>query len=115
MLLSLLLCATLTSATLQEALSEPAVQDNNFHVFASSSSPKHAIRIKKQNDSICDARSDQYTGWLDVGSKHLFFWYFESRRSPLSDPLTLWLNGGPGRLVVTFRKDETDNSQVLPA
>ncbi|KAJ6520937.1 Alpha/Beta hydrolase protein [Mycena capillaripes] len=28
--------------------------------------------------------------------KHLFFWFFESRSSPATDPLVLWLNGGSG-------------------
>src|ERR1700759_853667 len=69
---------------------------NAYHVFQSEISPSHAVRIKKQDDSICDCRSDQYTGWLDVGPKHFFFWYFESRTSPDDDPLVLWLTGGPG-------------------
>ncbi|KAF2671542.1 carboxypeptidase Y precursor [Microthyrium microscopicum] len=38
----------------------------------------------------------QYTGWLDVGPKHFFFWYHESESSPENDPLVLWLTGGPG-------------------
>lgn len=67
-----------------------------FQVYQSEYSEHHSIRIKQQNDSLCDAHSKQYTGWLDVGSKHLFFWYFESQNSPSEDPLVLWLTGGPG-------------------
>ncbi|GAM23893.1 hypothetical protein SAMD00019534_070680, partial [Acytostelium subglobosum LB1] len=39
----------------------------------------------------------QYTGYLTVGtSKHYFFWFIESRNNPSSDPVALFLNGGPG-------------------
>jgi cathepsin A (carboxypeptidase C) len=67
-----------------------------YQIFQSDYSPDHSIRIKQQDDSICDSHTTQYTGWLDVGSKHLFFWYFESRTAPKEDPLVLWLSGGPG-------------------
>ena len=68
-----------------------------FSIYQSEYSEHHSIRIKQQqNDTLCDAHSNQYTGWLDVGSKHLFFWYFESQSSPSEDPLVLWLTGGPG-------------------
>lgn len=67
-----------------------------YQVYQSSYSPSHFIRIREQDDSLCDARSKQYTGWLDVGRKHFFFWYFESQNIPDNDPLLLWLTGGPG-------------------
>ena len=51
------------------------------------------MRIITQNSTLCDAHSKQYTGWLDVGAHHLFFWYFESQSDPRNDPLTLWLTG----------------------
>jgi carboxypeptidase C (cathepsin A) len=35
-----------------------------------------------------------YTGYVDVGAKHLFFWFFESRKAPNQDDIMLWLNGG---------------------
>ena len=78
----------------QAPLSEE--QPSVYTTFQSASSPSHSLRVKRQNDTICDARTPQYTGWLDVGSKHLFFWYFESEGNQKSDPLTLWLTGGPG-------------------
>jgi len=77
----------------------PTNEESNpeaYRIFQSSFSRDHFIRIREQNDSICDARSKQYTGWLDVDSKHFFFWYFESQNDPTSDPLLLWLTGGPG-------------------
>jgi cathepsin A (carboxypeptidase C) len=83
------------------ALSQVPFQDTpeveGFQTFQSQFSEHHSIRIKQQqNSTLCDARSKQYTGWLDVGSKHIFFWYFESQDKPTVDPLLLWLTGGPG-------------------
>ncbi|GKZ39307.1 hypothetical protein AbraIFM66950_012273, partial [Aspergillus brasiliensis] len=80
-----------TQAVLQQE--EPS---DYFHTFHSPYSPHHSIRIRQQNESICAAHSAQYTGWLDIGHKHLFFWYFESQNDPANDPLTLWMTGGPG-------------------
>ncbi len=33
---------------------------------------------------------------LDKGSRSLFYWYFESRNDPKTDPLLIWMSGGPG-------------------
>ncbi|KAF1955688.1 alpha/beta-hydrolase [Byssothecium circinans] len=72
-------------------------ETDGFQVYRSQYAPDHSIRIKEsQNDTLCNAHSAQYTGWLDVGGKHLFFWYFESQDSRTQDPLSLWLTGGPG-------------------
>ena len=37
-----------------------------------------------------------YTGYIDIGARHLFFYFFESRSDPDNDDVLLWTNGGPG-------------------
>ncbi|KDQ13471.1 hypothetical protein BOTBODRAFT_146116 [Botryobasidium botryosum FD-172 SS1] len=58
--------------------------------------PGHSVRIKKSD--FCDQTVKAYTGYIDVdhGSKHLFFYFFESRNNPDTDDVTMWINGGPG-------------------
>ncbi|KAJ3076756.1 hypothetical protein HDU98_000636 [Podochytrium sp. JEL0797] len=56
--------------------------------------PGYALRSKDL--SLCDKSVKQSAGYLDVDGKHFFFWFFESRSKPSTDPLILWLNGGPG-------------------
>ena len=96
-----LFVASLLAATAAATLSQVPFQDTpeveGFQIYHSQYSEHHSIRIKQQqSDALCDARSKQYTGWLDVGQKHIFFWYFESQDKPAEDPLLLWLTGGPG-------------------
>ena len=31
---------------------------------------------------------------MDYGAKHMFFYFFESRRSPEKDDVMMWINGG---------------------
>lgn len=92
---TLLLAAGVATAELSQVPFQTTPEVEGFQVYQSQFSEHHSIRIKEQqNDNLCNAHSKQYTGWLDVGSKHLFFWYFESQNNP--DDLLLWLTGGPG-------------------
>lgn len=76
----------------------PNSEASGFTTYYSPVSPRHSIRIKRQNATLCDTPVDQYSGWLDVGQRHLFFYYFASENTnPETEaPLTLWMNGGPG-------------------
>ncbi|KAJ9145097.1 Carboxypeptidase [Pleurostoma richardsiae] len=70
--------------------------DDGYAEYRLPEYPEHAVRMRKQNDDICDAGSTQYTGWIDHAGKHIFFWYVESLNDPEHDPLNLWMTGGPG-------------------
>merc|ERR550532_2566587 len=47
--------------------------------------------------TLCDSSVKQHSGYLQVSDdSNYFFWMFESRSSPNTEPLVLWLTGGPG-------------------
>ncbi|KAF8450906.1 Alpha/Beta hydrolase protein [Boletus edulis BED1] len=68
-------------------MSLSALSDQSFTTLSHPRFPNHGVRIK-----------NVYTGYLDVdqGAKHLFFYFFESRRDPAQDDVMMWINGGPG-------------------
>eukprot|EP00754_Rhynchopus_humris_P039951 Rhum_TRINITY_DN23025_c0_g1::Rhum_TRINITY_DN23025_c0_g1_i1::g.176870::m.176870 len=55
-------------------------------------------KVHEQGTGLCDPQVKQYTGYhkLDTGDKHYFYWAFESRHVPATDPFVLWMTGGPG-------------------
>lgn len=61
--------------------------------------PNFTLRVKKNDPSVLGIDTvKQYSGYLDVTDedKHFFYYFFESRNDPKTDPIVLWLNGGPG-------------------
>ncbi|KAF7319378.1 Carboxypeptidase [Mycena chlorophos] len=73
-----------------------AVGSSDYTILTHARFPDHRIRVKQSE--FCDPTVNVYTGYLDVdqGAKHLFFYFFESRRDPANDDVVMWINGGPG-------------------
>lgn len=93
---------------------------DSFSVLSHSAFPAHSLRIKSVPRSVCEQSARSWSGYLDVDLdalfekhgndsiypqgaspgdgiiEHFYFWAFESRGEPETDPITLWLNGGPG-------------------
>jgi carboxypeptidase C (cathepsin A) len=51
----------------------------------------------KPVEGLCDTVA-QSAGYFTVttATKNYFYWFFESRGSPSTDPVILWMTGGPG-------------------
>jgi carboxypeptidase C (cathepsin A) len=50
------------------------------------------------NNYICGITKNE-AGYIKLANKkddHYFYWFFESETNPSSDPLVIWLTGGPG-------------------
>eukprot|EP01094_Clydonella_sp_ATCC50884_P009821 TRINITY_DN1935_c0_g1_i2.p1 TRINITY_DN1935_c0_g1~~TRINITY_DN1935_c0_g1_i2.p1 ORF type:complete len:463 (-),score=134.54 TRINITY_DN1935_c0_g1_i2:287-1648(-) len=61
-----------------------------------------------------------YAGFINVNQSSeadVFFWFFESQDQPSSDPLLLWLTGGPGcasELATFYENGPLELSQDVP-
>lgn len=61
-----------------------------------------ALKMKLQDgpvSGLCDTTVKSLSGYFSVSetlSKNYFYWFFESRAAPSTDPLVIWLTGGPG-------------------
>ncbi|CAN6650659.1 vacuolar serine-type carboxypeptidase Atg42p [Trichomonascus vanleenenianus] len=74
-----------------------ALAETWSHVVTKRELPNHVLKVTDPGSLGVDT-VQQYSGYLDVedGKNHLFFWFFESRNDPATDPVVLWLSGGPG-------------------
>ncbi|KAG6612618.1 putative serine protease family S10 [Phytophthora cinnamomi] len=55
--------------------------------------------IASAADAVSCGTAANEAGYIKLPNKqddHLFYWFFESRKAPATDPLVLWLSGGPG-------------------
>ncbi|KAH7106100.1 serine carboxypeptidase [Auriculariales sp. MPI-PUGE-AT-0066] len=72
----------------------------SFTTFSHASFPKHSVRIKR-TDGFCDMTGVRtYTGYIDIDTRHLFFYFFESRSNPAMDDVIMWINGSTTGLFV---------------
>lgn len=69
--------------------------DNDWKHFKHRAFPGYQLRVRRSESLKMDPVV-QYSGYIDNADKHYFFMFFESRNSPMRDPVVLWLNGGPG-------------------
>ena len=75
------------------------------------------FRVKNLPGLPTAASFDQFAGYIDVGedvngSKNkMFFWMMESRSAPASDPVVIWLSGGPGM----FKRGGANGGEWPPA
>ncbi|CAH1270301.1 CTSA [Branchiostoma lanceolatum] len=57
----------------------------------------HPDEIKNLPGLTKDVKFAQYSGYVNAtGNKKLHYWFVESQGNPKTDPVILWLNGGPG-------------------
>ncbi|EMD59428.1 hypothetical protein GGP41_009286 [Bipolaris sorokiniana] len=81
-----------------EKRSEHVLLPRDDQGYKTATAPNN-VTIRYKNPGICETTPgvESYAGYVDLAPNvHIFFWFFESRRDPASDPVTLWLNGGPG-------------------
>jgi carboxypeptidase C (cathepsin A) len=85
------------------------------------------ISYNRPNASTCAtafAHQKQYAGYINLPpftlapfqqnySTNTFFWFFESRTSPRTAPLTIWLSGGPGSSSMVGLFEETGPCETV--
>ncbi|THH16795.1 hypothetical protein EW146_g3910 [Bondarzewia mesenterica] len=80
-----------------------SLSSSEYTVLSHPMFPSHSIRIKRAD--FCDATVHDgmgtidlrsYSGYIDIGAKHIFYYFFESRNDPDTDDVIFWTNGGPG-------------------
>ncbi|KAM5543859.1 hypothetical protein V8D89_002476 [Ganoderma adspersum] len=71
-----------------------ALSSTEFTTLSHPAFSRHKVRVKQSH--FCDGSVRAYTGYIDIEARHLFFYFFESRRDPDTDDVIFWTNGGPG-------------------
>ncbi|KAL3297161.1 PRC1-Carboxypeptidase y serine-type protease [Colletotrichum asianum] len=92
----MLSCATASSVIPPKSTLLPT--KSNF--AATQGTPSFSIRLSNETSQVCNSSTPGVSGFIDsnIGDdeSHMFFWLFDSKNDPSSDPLILWMTGGPG-------------------
>lgn len=74
-------------ASILSVLATPGAKNNTY-----------SLTSELVQEGFCDT-TKQYSGYFKIDgskSKNYFYWFFESRGNPSTDPVIIWLTGGPG-------------------
>lgn len=70
-----------------------------FFIFYCNAAPSAQKITNLPGFNISSLNFDMYSGYITIDEqrgKNLFYWFVESQNNPSTDPVLLWLNGGPG-------------------
>ncbi|KAF1845461.1 alpha/beta-hydrolase [Cucurbitaria berberidis CBS 394.84] len=117
--------ALLVGCSIAQQYPPPVTYDT---ILKSPVNPKITISYKRPDPGTCNTAFDtqkQYSGYVNLPpftlepyqqnySINTFFWFFESRTSPETAPLALWINGGPGSSSMIGLFQELGPCEVVP-
>ena len=79
----------------------PTLQESKSHLSVMELLSRVLFLARKRLSTEFDFSS--YTGYIDIGAKHLFFYFFESRNDPDKDDVIFWTNGGMFFVCILYK------------
>lgn len=93
LIILILSCATASTVIPPKSTLLPT--KSNF--AATQGTPSFSIRLSNETSQVCNSSTPGVSGFIDsnIGDdeSHTFFWLFDSKNDPSSDPLILWMTG----------------------